>query len=183
MASGKVMDGAGSIHSVSSPNYNALHGADFVLSCPMNMKSLLLLGLASLIAIPAFCDDKTEATKVVDSFYASYIAAISREKPGDADKVVKKSPQLSPAFKEAYAALMAKARKDDPELGLGYDPIVCGQDFPDAGYAVTSITLKDAVGSAVVSSKDKSFKQTIPVSLVKSEGKWLINGVQKLKGK
>jgi hypothetical protein len=149
----------------------------------MNLRSFLLLGLASLIAIPAYCDDKADATKVVDSFYASYIAGISKEKPDDADKMVKKSPLLSPGFKEAYAALIAKARKADPELGLGYDPIVCGQDFPDSGYAVKSISLKEATGSAVVASKDKNFKQTIPVTLVKIDGKWFINGIEKLKAK
>jgi hypothetical protein len=75
---------------------------------------------------------------------------------------------------------MAKALKKDPELGLGYDPIIGGQDFPDAGFAVTSITLKETTGSAVVSSKDKNFKMTIPVTLVKLDGKWLINGTGKL---
>ncbi len=149
---------------------------------PMNMKSLLLLVLA--FAFPVCADEKTDATKVVDSFYASYIAAISKAKPEDADKLVKRSSQLSPAFKEAYAALMAKGLKDDPEAGLGYDPIICGQDFPDAGFKVTGIAIVgDTAGVAKVSSKDKNFKQTISVILMKIDGKWLINGIDKLKGK
>lgn len=144
------------------------------------MKKLFLLVLAVALSLPVRADDNTDATKVVNSFYASYIAAINKAK--DSDKLVQKSSQLSPAFKKAYADLMAKALKKDPEVGLGYDPIIVGQDFPDAGFAVTSITLKDATGSAVVSSKDKSFKKAIPLKLVKLDGKWLINGIEKLQG-
>jgi hypothetical protein len=142
------------------------------------MKTLFLIILSVVISIPATADDKVDATKAVDSFYATYITAANKGQDGD--KVVQKSAQLSPAFKKAYADLMTKALKKDPELGLGYDPIIGGQGYPDAGFTVTSITLKETTGSAVVSSKDKSFKMTIPVTLVKLEGKWLINGTAKL---
>jgi hypothetical protein len=146
------------------------------------MKTLLLLFvLAFVIALPGQADDKAEATKVVDSFYASYIAAMIKME--DSDKVVQKSPQLSPGLKKAYAKLVGDALKENPESGLGYDPIVCGQDFPDAGFAVKSVTLKESTGSAVVSSKDKNFDHSIPVTLVKVDGKWLINGIEKLKAK
>jgi hypothetical protein len=151
-----------------------------LLHCTSAMKTLLLLALAVAVSAPVRADDNTDATKVVNSFYATYIAAINKAQDGD--KVVQKSSQLSPAFKKAYAELMAKARKKDPEAGLGYDPIICGQDYPDAGFAVTSITLKETTGSAVVSSKDKSFKHSIPLKLVKLDGKWLINGIEKLQG-
>ena len=144
------------------------------------MKTLLLLAVAfAIMPVPAArADDKTEATAVVNSFYASYVTAMTKRENGE--KVVQKSPQLSAGFKKAHAALMRKAWKENPESGLGYDPIVCGQDFPDAGYAVTSITLEETKGSAVVSSKDKTFKNTIRVSLIKLDGKWLINGIEKL---
>jgi hypothetical protein len=99
----------------------------------------------------------------------------------DCDKLVQRSPQLSPGFKKAHAALVAEAKKDNPELGLGYDPIVCGQDFPEAGFAVTSITLKETAGSAVVSSKAKDYTKTIPIALVKLEGKWFIDGIENLR--
>lgn len=146
---------------------------------PMKTLFLIVSGFA-LITGQTRADDKSEATAVVNSFYASYVAAMTKQENGE--KVVPKSPQLSPGFKKAYAALMAKAWKENPESGLGYDPIVCGQDFPDAGYAVTGITIVDhSRGVAEVSSKDKNFKQTISVMLVKLDGKWLINGIDKLK--
>lgn len=145
------------------------------------MKILAAVVLAFALSLPAMADDKAEATKVVDSFFASYVAAMLKTEDGE--KVVKKSSQLSPGFKKVYAALMAKAWKDEPELGLGYDPILCGQDFPDAGYSVKSLRLKETTGSAVISSKDENFKQTIPVLLVKEDGKWLIHGIDKLKAK
>jgi hypothetical protein len=164
---------------IPASNASACLGIHFHRTSPM--KTLILLVLAVAIFIPARADDKGDATKVVNSFYATYIAAANKGEDGE--KVVPKSSQLSPAFKKAYADLMAKARKKDPELGLGYDPVIDGQDFPDAGFAVTSISLKETTGSAVVSSKDKNFKMAIPVTLVKLDGKWLINGTGKLNAK
>jgi hypothetical protein len=144
------------------------------------MKTILpAISIAFALLVPAVADDQTEATKVVDSFYAAYLAAMIKEEDGD--KLVQKAPQLSPGFKKVHAALVAKAWKENPELGLGYDAIVCGQDFPNAGFAVTSITLKETTGSAVVSSKDKDFTHTIALTLVKQNGQWLINGIDKLK--
>lgn len=145
------------------------------------IRKLCAFFLALALLTPVMADDKAEVTKVVDSFYASYVAAMLKEEDGE--KVVKKSPQLSLGFKKAYAALMAKAWKDEPEVGLGYDPIVCGQDFPNSGYAVVTVTLKETTGAAVLSSKDENFKQKISVSLVKEDGKWLIHGIEDLKAK
>jgi hypothetical protein len=147
----------------------------------MNLKPLPAIVFAFALIPPAFADDKADATKVVDSFYANYITAIIKRERGE--KVVQRSPQLSPAFKKVYAELQAKAWKEDPELGLGYDPIICGQDFPDAGYAVKTIELKGNTGSAVAVSKDKNFEGSIPVTLVTIDGKWFINGIEKLQGK
>jgi hypothetical protein len=143
------------------------------------MKTLLTLAIAFALTAPLHADDRADATKAVDSFYASYVATIAKGKDGS--KVVEKSAALSPGFKKAYAVLMADAKKK--EGGLDYDPIVNGQDFPDSGYAVSSMTLKDATGSAVVSSRDKNFKNNIPIKLVKIDGTWLINGIDKLQGK
>lgn len=139
----------------------------------------LLLVFTSIQTLRA--DDKADATRVVESFYAKYVAAALKEEDGE--KVVASSPQLSPEFKQAYADLMKKAWKEDPEVGLGHDPIVCGQDFPDVGYKVKSVSLKDSSGKVVLESKDPNFKQTIHVQVVKKKDGWLINGIEDLKGK
>lgn len=145
-------------------------------------RQLAAILLAVFTLLPAAqADDKADATKVVESFYATYVTAMVKNEDGE--KIVPKSPQLSPEFKKAYADLIKKARKEDPELGLGYDPIVCGQDFPDVGYKVKSISLQEATGKVVLESKDPNFKQTISVLVVKKEKGWLINGIEKLVGK
>ena len=147
----------------------------------MSTMRLLAIALAIVLITPARADDEADATRMIDSFYAAYIAAMIKTE--NAEKVVARSPQLSPGFKKAYATLVAKAWKDNPELGLGYDPIVCGQDFPDAGFAVKTIALKESTGTAVVSSKDENFTHAIPLTLVKIDGKWFINGIEKLQAK
>jgi hypothetical protein len=73
------------------------------------MKALLTLAIAFALTAPLHADAKADATKVVDSFYASYVATIAKGKDGS--KVVEKSAELSPGFKKAYAALMADAKK------------------------------------------------------------------------
>ena len=145
-------------------------------------RQLTAILLAVFTLLPAArADDKADATKVVESFYATYVAAALKDQDGD--KVVSKSPQLSPEFKKAYADLIKKALKEDPELGLGYDPILCGQDFPNVGYKVKSVSLKESSGKVVLESKDPQFQQTINVLVVKKEKGWLINGIEELVGK
>jgi len=46
---------------------------------------------------------------------------------------------LSSGFKENYTRIIEEAWKTDPELGLGFDPIFDGQDYPDNNYTITAI--------------------------------------------
>ena len=80
---------------------------------------------------------------------------------------------LTDHFKTAYRALLDSARKEDPELGLGFDPIFDAQDFPDKGF---SIFKADTLGGyvTVVGNDWKEFELVLKV--VQNDKKWLVDG-------
>jgi len=133
-------------------------------------------------AFSAHADEAADATQAANAFYRSYLASF--EQNGDPEVFVKKSPLLTAQFKTAYFELLKKARKADPELGLGYDPIISGQDAPENGYRVKSLQLKPDGAHAVMFSRESGFAANpIRVWLVPRDGQWLINGVNDLAGK
>lgn len=145
------------------------------------IKTLMILAATLFSFTSARADDKADATKVANDFYKTYVTAISKSEDGE--EVVKESPYLSEGFKKAYDALQKKARKEDPELGLGYDPIICGQDFPDVGFAVSKITIKEDKASVTMKSKDKAFDSVIQISMIHQDDVWLIHGIEDVKAK
>ncbi|MGO9174817.1 MAG: DUF3828 domain-containing protein [Desulfobaccales bacterium] len=83
----------------------------------------------------------SEPQKVVWDYFAAYIA-YSEYEAKKGDKTVKPVPKrsLDPSFVtqhfiDSYHKLMQEDKKTTPpgEVGyLDYDPIICGQDFPDS---------------------------------------------------
>ena len=49
------------------------------------------------------------------------------------DVWIAKNNLLSISFKKSYKGLVDAAKKEDPELGLDFDPIFDAQDFPERG--------------------------------------------------
>ena len=42
-------------------------------------------------------------------------------------------------FIDSYREIIEKAYEDDPELGLGFDPILDAQDSPDRGFTIEAV--------------------------------------------
>ena len=155
-------------------------GSVFCQQCSM-IKTFMILVAALLSFTSARADDKEDATKVATAFYKTYVSALSKSEDGE--EVVKESPYLSQGFKKAYDALQKKARKEDPELGLGYDPIICGQDFPAGGFSVSKISIKDDTAAVTMKSKDKDFESVIQITMIQQDDTWLIHGIEDVKAK
>jgi hypothetical protein len=76
-------------------------------------------------------------------------------------------------FKKTFKNLHDKAIKDDPELGLDFDPIFDAQDFPDKGFELMSCDSK----SGYVTVKGKDWPAFILVlKVVYKNNKWLVDG-------
>jgi hypothetical protein len=76
-------------------------------------------------------------------------------------------------FKTEVKSIMEEAFKEDPELGLGFDPIFDAQDYDDNGFEL--VTYDSKTNYVVVKGKNWSdFKLTIKVVL--EDNKWLVDG-------
>ena len=55
------------------------------------------------------------------------------------DLWIQNNKYLSKDFKSKYKSIIETAKKNDPELGLDFDPIFDAQDFPDKGFTIYEI--------------------------------------------
>lgn len=55
------------------------------------------------------------------------------------DEYVKQDELLTDNFKNRYQSIIDSANRVEPEIGLDFDPIINGQDFPDKGFKIKSI--------------------------------------------
>lgn len=86
---------------------------------------------------------------------------------------VKSSKLTTNRFKTELQKIVDEAEKEDPEMGLGFNPIVPGNDHPEKGFEFESYNSK--TNYIVVKGIDwADFKVTIKVA--KEENKWLVDG-------
>lgn len=80
---------------------------------------------------------------------------------------------ITEKFKTTYKNLLDSAYKIEPEVGLDFDPIFDGNDFPDKGFTI--LTTDNNSGFVTVKGKDwEEFKVTLKV--VYQNEKWLVDG-------
>lgn len=132
------------------------------------LRAFLLLLLCSILVPRAEANDRAALRVLVQDFYKGYAKA------ADPQNYVLKSAVVTRGFKTAYTAHMKK--------GPGSDPIVEGQDVPSSGYVAEEVLLDGEKATVTLVPKDQGF-ETLKVHAVVSGGKWLIDGVNKLKGK
>lgn len=63
--------------------------------------------------------------------------------------------------------------KEDPEVGLGYDPILSAQDYPDKGFEFDSI---DQNNNCVFLKGKGEAQFKVVVRVVEKNSKWLVDG-------
>lgn len=108
---------------------------------------LLLAGLFSCETSATHTErtfDKTELDpQLALDVMNSYVANCNAVK--DAEKWVENNELLTADFKEDYKQLMKEAWEDDPEMGLGFDPIFDAQDYSEKGYVISSFDEKSGL--------------------------------------
>jgi hypothetical protein len=75
-------------------------------------------------------------------------------------------------FKNSHKQLLERARQEDEEMGLGFDPIFNAQDFPDGGF-ITS-RLYDEGYMSGKGKNEPEFKVMIRMKMVNN--KWMVDG-------
>jgi hypothetical protein len=132
------------------------------------------LRFLALLLVPCNCAFAGEAPgpqEVAQNFYDAYMKTLRSS--GDAAAAVAESDALTRSFKKTYAKMA--------EEGLDSDPVICAQDYPDAGFEAGAAKITGTKARVVMSSRDPGFKHTFTVFLVKSEDRWLIAGTNELK--
>src|SRR4051812_45299984 len=151
----------------------------------MKCTTIIILGLLMGFASSGFATPKKDVARVVDSFYAQYFKEFVQNPPkGDVDEAlirwVTSNRYLSDTFKKVFRKTIVDARKQEPELGLGTDPILDGQDYPDHGYRAREIQIAGDKAYVVMQGIDApTFKRDRPLSveLVNTNNTWKITGI------
>jgi hypothetical protein len=121
--------------------------------------------------------NKSESTpdnNVALTFINDYALFCEPKSPPTNDtNCIRNNSLLTNNFKSTYYNLIHSARKDDPEMGLGFDPIFDAQDFPDKGFVMVKSDSKD--GFVTVKGKDWP-EFTLVLKIVVQNGKSLVDG-------
>lgn len=91
----------------------------------------------------------------------------------DGSKWIDTSDIVTESFKAEYKKVIEKGWKDDPELGLGFDPIISAQDGPDEGY---ELDYADEVNNYVFAKGKGQPQFRVVIKVIKEADKWKVDG-------
>lgn len=145
-------------------------------------KIVLALAVFFSMSSLAHAAPETEVKQSIETFYSEYMQQLKKDAKDDQNPDqtlidwVTANTHVSADFKRILKETLLKARQDDPEMGLGSDPIIDAQDFPDKGYLAKDIKVEANKASVVMEGIEApDFK--IQVDAVLIDGKWLVNGI------
>ncbi|POS02699.1 hypothetical protein Q361_1029 [Flavobacterium croceum DSM 17960] len=86
---------------------------------------------------------------------------------------VKSSQLTSNSFKIELQKIVEEAEKEDPEMGLDFNPIVNGQDYPEEGFELKYFNPKT---NYIIMKGKKWTDFEVTMKLVLVNEKWLVDG-------
>jgi hypothetical protein len=110
-------------------------------------------------------ESKTPNTEIALQFINDYVYSL-----GDID--IQSNNLLTENFKKEYYKIINAAFEKDPEYGLGFDPIVDGQDYPDK-FELESI---DTLSNYLIVKGVEWSNFRVTMKLTYKNGKWLVDG-------
>ncbi len=117
-------------------------------------------------------DNSPENTAL--TFINSYIADSNKMKKSVGYlNFVKSSALTTNSFKTELQKMVDEADKENPEMGLDFDPIVDGQDYPDEGFELKNFNSKT---SFIIVKGKKWTDFEVTMKLVLDNEKWLVDG-------
>lgn len=143
--------------------------------------TILLLGLTVLSCNNTASKNESSQSKTVQKAEPDYNVAIQfindyldyyndfQSEVGIVEWVNERT-DVTAAFKTELQSIMEEAQKNDPELGLGFDPILDAQDSPDK----FELDKTDSNYIIVRGVNSPEFRLTLQLKFV--ENKWLVDG-------
>lgn len=150
------------------------------------MKQLVLF--ISMIGVMASCGNSPKDTSTKESqventgskvapdsmvavrFINEYIVSFGQQT--DLSKWLKQSGMVTDRFISEYNKMVEEAWKEDPEMGLGFDPVLSAQDYPEK---VEIESFDPETGYVIV--RGVSWKEfRVILRIVPSGDKWLVDG-------
>lgn len=111
---------------------------------------------------------------VAVAFITEYITFCNNQNATNTLKTwVESQPLVSERFKTSLRNLLTAAETRNPELGLGFDPILNAQDYPDSGFEFDSIS----TNKKCVTVKGREWAEfTMRISMERIQGEWMVDG-------
>lgn len=143
------------------------------------LKGLIVLFVILSGSIGAKGQDQSRETNEISkidialSFINDYVKHCdNKESESKITEWIEGNKLVTKEFKKTYKDLIDEARKEEPELGLGFDPIFDAQDYPEEGFEFLT---SDNGEYVTVRGKDwPTFTTVIRVRLVGN--KWMVDG-------
>jgi hypothetical protein len=141
------------------------------------LTSFFLLSCNSNTGVKSTNSKQTQSTpdfSVALKFINDYAKFCEPKSPPSKDSTwIERNTILTKNFKIRYKNLLDSALIEEPDVGLDFDPIFDGQDFPYKGFEILSYD--NNTGFLIVKGKDwPAFVLTMKV--VNENGKWLVDG-------
>lgn len=132
------------------------------------MKKTLSILLAFFISNTAYANCQ-HAEPVAEQFLNAYV------KVTNSDTWLMRHSQLTKNFKNAYKKLLADAKRENPDMGLDFDPIFNAQDYPEQGFKVNSCNEK--TNTVTLSGKQTDWQNfQVKIKVINTPKGWFIDG-------
>lgn len=115
--------------------------------------------------------DDSGPREVAQTFYDGYMKVVAAN--GDRDAYVRGSDLVTKGFKAAYEQMM--------KIGFESDPVICGQMYPDDGFAASPAQVDGDRATVTMTSRGDPMKHSFDVRLKNVDGSWLISDTNDLK--
>ncbi|WP_052444777.1 hypothetical protein [Flammeovirga sp. OC4] len=79
-----------------------------------------------------------DPTGIAIQFINDYVENCNSKEKVEITNWVNNYPEVSLRFKEELKQLILEAEQNEPEIGLGFDPIFDAQDYPEEGFKLFS---------------------------------------------
>ncbi|MRI63940.1 DUF3828 domain-containing protein [Ornithobacterium rhinotracheale] len=145
-----------------------------IFSCGKNKKQESLQELQNTTNVLSEKNIETSAEKIALNFADSYTQFMRNDVDfSETKKWIEQNEEVTAAFKKSWIDMLEQAEKQNPEMGLDFDPIINAQDVPDDGFEVVSFDEKTNI--VTLKAKDTT-DFTLKLKMVNQNNRWLVDG-------